>query len=231
MILILLFFVIVIIVVHVSFYFVARQQAVTYIEKKYNNLDMNVGWPKQSIFNSIMDGWYFAPVYTNNNGQEVKFYVDLNMFNGHRDDNFLHSALRVDAEKQFTNLVQEINPAAKVGVHDRNYTDDVEYFKKFGKKNIQYVHNDQDIGSFNDVHISWDGRSKLSNEEFAEKCAEIGFYFLSAYPVYELQFSYTYLENERVDTSIERDFDNELAQLSKEHLYQELLKNIDVYKH
>ncbi|MGN7763379.1 hypothetical protein [Paenibacillus sp. 22594] len=110
--------ILVIIIVHLVFYLIARQQAVHYIDNKYNKMNMKVGWPSQSIFNTIFDGWYSVPVYTVNNGMNIKFYVDLNMFDGIRDDDLLSWALRADAERQFTKNVQEIIPSATVSAID-----------------------------------------------------------------------------------------------------------------
>lgn len=50
--------ILVIIIVHLVFYLIARQQAVHYIDNKYNKMNMKVGWLSQSIFNTILNSWY-----------------------------------------------------------------------------------------------------------------------------------------------------------------------------
>ncbi|MCJ8013219.1 hypothetical protein MUG84_15915 [Paenibacillus sp. KQZ6P-2] len=216
-----------IIVIHLAFYWVARQQAVGFLEKKYYDMDMRIGWPSQSIFSNISDGWYKVPVYTQNKKQKIKFYVDLNMFNGLRDDDFLFWALQADAEDQFNDKVREIIPTAKVDIIHQSIDEDA-YYKDFGKGNIQYVHNSSgDLVLV--VHIGWEGKRKLSTEEFSEKCSEAGAHFLSTYPVYELQFSYTYQDNEKMYTTTQNNNDN-LEQILKDHLYQELYTNVHIYK-
>ncbi|MCY9529711.1 hypothetical protein SAMN04488689_11757 [Paenibacillus sp. cl6col] len=216
-----------ILVIHLSFYWVARQQAVSYLEKKYSDMDISIGWPSQSIISNILDGWYKIPVYTQNKKQEIKFYVNLNMFNGLRNDDFLFWALQADAEDQFNDEVREIIPTAKVDILHQLIDEDA-YYNMFGKGNIQYVHNSSgDLVLV--VHIGWEGKRKLSKEEFAKTCSEVGAHFLSTYPVYELQFSYTYQDNEKMYTTTINNNDN-IEQILKDHLYQGLYTNIHIYK-
>ena len=214
-----------IMVIHLVFYGVARQQAMDYLENKYYEKDMKIGWPSQSIFNNIFDGWYTVPVYTQNKQQKIKFNVDLNMFIGVRDDDFLFWALLADAEDQFNAKVQESIPTAKADVLHQSIDEDA-YYQEFGKENIQYVHNsigDQVLV----VHISWSGESKLSQEDFAGKCSEVGVNFLSTYPVYKLEFSYTYQDNEKMYTATENNSDK-FENISKDHLYEELFTNVHI---
>ncbi|MCP1182909.1 hypothetical protein [Paenibacillus sp. 1781tsa1] len=215
-----------IMLIHLIFYSVARQQAVVYIEKKYVDKNMRVGWPSQNFFNDISDGWYKVPVYTENKKQKIKFYVDLNMFEDIRDDDFLFWALLADAEEQFNTKVRETLPTAKVHVLHQSI-DEKTYYSEFGKENIQYVPNSNgDLVLV--VHIGWEENIKLSKEDFAEKCSEVGVHFLSAYPVSKLQFSYTYQEKENMYTTTEISREN-LEKFSKDDLYKELYTNVYLY--
>ncbi|MBY9086278.1 hypothetical protein KIH86_18905, partial [Paenibacillus sp. HN-1] len=46
----------VIIIVHLIFYLIARLQAGYYIDHKYQEMNMKIGWPSQTIINNIVDG-------------------------------------------------------------------------------------------------------------------------------------------------------------------------------
>ncbi|MNB89901.1 hypothetical protein D3C81_511370 [compost metagenome] len=218
----------VIIFVHLIFYLIARLQAGYYIDHKYQEMNLKIGWPSQTIINNIVDGWYTVPVYTTSNGMKLKFTVSLNMYSGSRDDDFLLSAMSADAERQFAQNVQEIIPNATV--YGMNYYfDEEDYFEKYGAQNIQYVHNDSSNGYIHSIIIEWAEKSALSDIEFLTKCENAGQHFVGEFPLKEITFIYKYGENEETRTYIRSSNDKNMN--PKDIDIEVLRKNLFVVEH